>query len=345
MNRKKFLIPLIVFIALLFSSSTSAQEENSISASLTVIPGEYTVGDPISLEITINHPADSHVLIPELDSEWGEFIVHSQSAPVSITTEDGSKSTSQVLDVRLFAPGDYTTPLIPFTVVSADGQLIETVLETVPVSISSVLVEGDEALRDIKPQADLPYLVILPWLIAAAILATGAAIAFWLIRRRRAVLTASDIDLRLPHEVALDRLDRIERLDLPNAGRFKEHYTMVSDCVRIYVERAFDIPVMERTTSEIQHSILQTPITPPTSREFLSLLDESDLVKFSKFAPDAASARQALTTGRHIVMETKPVIDSDSVSGSSGTQINTVDSVSETSVSVNGNMRQTEVRA
>lgn len=345
MNRKLFLLPLIVFIALLFASSTAAQEENSISASLTVIPGEYTVGDPISLEMTINHPADSHVIIPELGSEWGEFIIHSQAAPVSITTEDGSKMTSQVLDVRLFAPGDYTTPMIPFTVVTADGQLIEAVLETVPVSISSVLVDGDEALRDIKPQADLPYLVIIPWLIAAAVLVAGAVIAVWLIRRRRAVLMASDIDLRLPHEVALDRLDRIERLDLPNEGRFKEHYTMVSDCVRIYVERAFDIPVVERTTSEIQRSILQTPITPPTSREFLSLLDESDLVKFSKFTPDAASARQALTTGRHIVMETKPVIDPDSVSGSTGTQMNMVDKVSEPSVSNNGNMRQTEVRA
>jgi len=166
-----------------------------------------------------------------------------------------------------------------------------------------------------------------------------------MIRRRRAVLAASDVDPRLPYEVALDRLDRIESLNLPNDGRFKEHYTMVSDCIRIYVERAFEIPVMERTTSEIQKSILRTPITPPISREFLGLLDESDLVKFSKFAPDAASAMQALVTGRHIVMETKPTNDMESVSGSSGTQINSVDEVTEPSVSVNGNMRQTEVRA
>ena len=138
MNRKLFLIPIIVFFALLFASSTSAQEENPIDASLTVVPGEYTVGDPISLEMTINHPADSHVIIPELGSEWGEFILHSQSAPVSTTNEDGSKMTSQTLDVRLFAPGDYTTPLIPFTVVTADGRLIDASLEAVPVSISSV---------------------------------------------------------------------------------------------------------------------------------------------------------------------------------------------------------------
>jgi hypothetical protein len=345
MNRKRFLIPLITLFALLFASSTAAQEENSIDASLSVIPGEYTVGDPIMLEMTINHPADSHVIIPELESEWGQFIVQSQSAPESNTNENGSKSTSQRLDVRLFAPGEYTTPLIPFTVVTADGQLLDATIDPVPVSISSVLVEGDEALRDIKPQAELPYLFILPWLIAAAVLAVGAVIAIWMIRRRRAVLAASDVDPRLPYEVALDRLDRIESLNLPNDGRFKEHYTMVSDCIRIYVERAFEIPVMERTTSEIQKSILRTPISPPISREFLGLLDESDLVKFSKFAPDAASAMQALVTGRHIVMETKPANDMESVSGSSGTQINSVDEVTEPSVSVNGNMRQTEVRA
>jgi hypothetical protein len=68
-------------------------------------------------------------------------------------------------------------------------------------------------------------------------------------------------------------------LGLPESGHFKEHYTLVSDCIRVYMERTFQIPVLERTTSEIRSSLKGTAITPDVSRKFLFLLDESDLVK------------------------------------------------------------------
>lgn len=155
----------------------------------------------------------------------------------------------------------------------------------------------------------------------------------------------SEADLRLPHEVALDRLARIEKLDLPNQGQFKEHYTMVSDCIRIYVERGFHIAVMERTTAEIQHNIRKTAISPPVVQQFLSLLDESDLVKFSKLTPDANEARQALQLGRTIVEETMLINQPDSLSSSAGSSARTAGDASNPTPSTNGNYQHTEVRA
>jgi len=345
MNRKLLLIPLILIFTLIAAGSAAAQEDVSVDASIAVVPGEFTVGDPISLELVVNHPADSHVILPDMETEWGSFIVQSQSAPNSITNANGSKTTTQTMDVRLFAPGEFLTPAVPITVATSDGQLVDVIVDPIPVSITSILVEGDEALRDIKPQAELPYLTILPWAITAVVLALVAIVVIWLVRRRRTAAAAPWIDPRLPHEVALERLDRIENLGLPNEGRYKEHYTMLSDCVRIYVERAFHIPVMERTTSEIQKDIKRTTITSAISRQFLSLLDESDLVKFSEFTPDVISARQALQLGRLIVVETTPMVEPDSISGSSGSAVKTVGDVSDTTASLNGNMRQKEVRA
>jgi hypothetical protein len=345
MNRKLLLIPLLLIIALLAAGPAAAQVDDSIDTSLTVMSGEHTVGDPIQLQLVVNHPANSHVIIPDLESEWGNFIVHSQSPPESIVNEDGSKTTTQMIDVRLFAPGDFSTLPLSITVAGADGQLSEVDIDPISVSISSVLVDGDEALRDIKPQADLPYLLILPWLIAAAVLVVIALVVVWLIRRRKASLVESGTDPRLPHEVALDRLARLEKLDLPNEGRFKEHYTLVSDCIRIYVERAFHITVMERTTAEIQRSIKQTAISPTVVHQFISLLDESDLVKFSKFTPDVSDARQALLNGRSIVEETMLLNQPDSLSDSPGSITRGAGDAADPTLSVNGNYRQTEVRA
>ena len=345
MNRKTILIPLLLLLALLVAGPAEAQGDGSVAATLEVSPGDHSVGDPIQLQLVIDHPDDSHVIIPELEENWGNFLVYSQSPAETIQNENGSKATTQLIDVRLFAPGEFMTPPMPYTVVGSDGQLADMTIDPITVAITSVLVEGDEALRDIKPQAELSYLAILPWIIAAVAISGIALAAFLFIRRRRAALAEPAIDARLPHEVALDRLFRIEKLDLPGDGHFKEHYTMVSDTVRIYVEMAFHIPVMERTTAEIQHNIKQTTISPSIARQFLSLLDESDLVKFSKFAPDVPSARQALQLGRLIVEETIPASQPDSASGSPGSLVNAPGSTSDPTLSVNGNYRQSEVRA
>jgi hypothetical protein len=345
MNRKLLLIPLILILALLIASPAAAQENDLIETSIGVTPGEFTVGDPIQLQLVVNHPADSQVIFPELESEWGPFIVQSQSPPESIVNDDGSKITTQMIDARLFAPGDYSTPPVPITVAGVDGQLSEVTIDPISVAIASVLVEGDEALRDIKPQAAIPYLTILPWIIAATVAVLIALIVIFFVRRRRSAHVVSEADLRLPHEVALDRLARIEKLDLPNQGQFKEHYTMVSDCIRIYVERGFHIAVMERTTAEIQHNIRKTAISPPVVQQFLSLLDESDLVKFSKFTPVANEARQALQLGRTIVEETMLINQPDSLSSSAGSSARTAGDASNPTPSTNGNYQHTEVRA
>ena len=42
-------------------------------------------------------------------------------------------------------------------------------------------------------------------------------------------------DTRSPWEVAIQELDRINRLDLPGSGDLREHYTLVSGVIRGYL--------------------------------------------------------------------------------------------------------------
>ncbi|MGB7096179.1 MAG: hypothetical protein WBD62_16155, partial [Anaerolineales bacterium] len=187
------------------------------------------------------------------------------------------------------------------------GQLTETTAQPVSVDIASVLVEGDADLRDIKPQAALPYIDYLPWIAGVGALALGMGGLYFIYRRQRSQLALAAVDNRLPHEVAFDELNRVEDLKLPHAGRFKEHYTLVSDCIRVYMEKTYQFPVLERTTGEIKANLKRTMVSNEIANQFIDLLDESDLVKFSKFTPDVASARRLLVQGREIVEITKPV--------------------------------------
>ena len=349
-RRKYIVVPLLLLIALVAALPAAAQssmvgQTHLGQAFLSAPEGQLTVGDPIALTLSVTHPADQHVIAPELEANWGDFTVQGISAPQTTPNTDGTVTTNLVVDARLFAPGSFST--LPLTVKIADeaGQIVETVAQPLTVAIGSVLVEGDSELRDIKPQAELPYVNMIPWVIAVLGLAALATVIILLVRRSRARRALAAVDNRLPHEVALDELERIEGLRLPDAARFKEHYSLVSDCLRLYMERKVEVPMMERTTAEIEAGLRESSLPRPIAGQTISLLDVSDLVKFSKFKPDEANAYGALQSARHIVLSTKPSEEVDPAAGGSSGMTTTVNDTNGAKLSKNGTYQQMEVGA
>lgn len=133
-------------------------------------------------------------------------------------------------------------------------------------------------------------------------------LALWLLvwRKRRTESERTVIDNRLPEEIAYDQLDHIHGLSLPERNRMKEHYTLVTDCVRQYAEGIYNIPAMDRTTAEFTTAMRKVRVSREHIDLFRDLFLESDLVKFAKFIPDISEAEQSVSQARHIVDITKP---------------------------------------
>ena len=340
MNRKFFFIPLLLLIAFFAVGTVAAQ--SAVTAVVIAPEGPFTVGDPVELQLAVTHPAGYHVIQPELPEAWGDFIVKSQSPATTVTLEDGKEMTMFVIDTRLFAPGEFSTPPLTVTVTDGAGQLSEVTAAPVPVTLTSVLVEGDSELRDIKPQAELPFVNYLPWIVGALALAAVVAVIFLWWKRRQARLALAAVDNRLPHEIALDDLTRIGQLGLPEQQRFKEHYTLVSDTVRIYIERTQGVPMLERTTGEIRMGLRNSSLTANSTQQLIDFLEESDLVKFSEFMPTEAEAYEAITQARQIVETTMPIVITEEDLEDELTPNNTPD---DHSFSANGKMKNIEVSA
>ncbi len=316
MKRNYLLISLLLLIALMMVGVVGAQDEVTATVLGPESPYSATVGDPVELTLVVTHPTGYQVITPELGEQWGDFVISSQSPATSADNGDGTTTTIVVIDARLFAPGEFSTPPLPVTVTDGAGQLLEVTAAPSPVTITSVLVEGDTTLRDIKPQAELPYVNFLPWLAGGLLLALIAGIGYLFWRRRQARLALAAVDNRQPYEVALDELQRIGSLGLPEQKRFKEHYSLVSDTVRLYLERSYELPMMERTTSEIGRELQRTSLDRATRSRVKSFLEESDLVKFADYVPSEADAYELIAQGRMIVESTKPlVITGDDLDG------------------------------
>ena len=90
-------------------------------------------------------------------------------------------------------------------------------------------------------------------------------------------------------------------MGLVEKGLFKEHYTLVSDIVRVFIGRKNGFDAMEMTTREVL-SLLSPRLTLGQSiapaRDFL---EDCDLVKFSKYVPGFDEAGKIIPRARKIV--------------------------------------------
>jgi hypothetical protein len=182
--------------------------------------------------------------------------------------------------------------------------------------VASVLVEGDTELRDIKPQAILPVPPIWPFLLAGAcltvLLSTGIFFGGrWAYNRwwRKELIPAMPepiIDTRPPEVIAYTELDRIVAMDLPAKAQYKDHYSLVTDCLRRYIEGRYQFPALEQTTSEIRNAFHKTPLSMNAISNFLNLFNLGDLVKFARWRPNNQDAYDIVVEARQLIDLTTP---------------------------------------
>jgi hypothetical protein len=267
-----------------------------------------TVGDRITLTVTVEHPSSSSVAWPD-SLELAPFeVLDVRTTPAR--SADRGLTSSMVLSLAAFELGRLRVPTFEVLVTRAGGP--EESLTTSPVDIDVVSVGVDESgdIRDIRGPLEIPLgalrlalWVLLPLLLAAAL--------FVLARRLRtredgAALPAPGPPPRPPHEIALAALAALAASPLLERGQVKEYHIEASDILRTYVGAHFGVDAREMTTGEVL-SALEASGADARFREGLgAFLDQCDLVKFAKVRPAPDASRQALELGRRIVLDSVP---------------------------------------
>lgn len=170
------------------------------------------------------------------------------------------------------------------------------------VDITPLLPAGNPALKDIQELDQRPVSVVP--ILALGLALVAATAGYYLVRRRRppAVLPpeppAEPVVAPTPFEIALGRLDAVERERWPSRGNVAGHFETVAQILREYLEAAENVGACERTTTELLWAL-----PPYLSRAGLrdrchDVLSEADLVKFARMQPDQAGAADFLGRAR-----------------------------------------------
>ncbi len=331
-NRGLYLC-LILLTAALFAAgnygTAFAQEDilSNVRISLNVEPRNVEFADEVTLTLEVTYPEDHSAVVQRLPERWGPaFEVREQPPAQTVSNGDGTKTTSQTIRVVAFGRGTIQTPDLNISVRGPDGAVVQASTLPEEVIVGSVLPGPDAAPKDIQPQADLSTPI---WedpvarnsfiLIALGGLLAGAVLIAYLIRRRLHGTPLPIVDPRTPWEIAIDELDRIERLDLPEDGRFKLHYTLVADAMRIYVQAMYlrdvsPVDAIDMTTDEIWTALRRSSLSYDDARLVNELLQEADIVKFAKFIPSVTQAYEASGQARYIVEVTRPAFEPEEAS-------------------------------
>lgn len=189
--------------------------------------------------------------------------------------------------------------------------------ESNPLSLKVFTVDIDTTqfqIADIKPIYDPPFnwkgfwLIVLYVLIAILV----AFAIYWIVRKY--ILNGKNKPTQnnepeIPaHIKALEMLDAIKNEKRWERGEAKLYYTEVTDVIRIYIGKRYNLNAMESTSDEILTMLKTLEIKREVLLSLKTLLDLSDLVKFAKWQPMPDDYLKSLSIAYSFVNETKEVL-------------------------------------
>jgi hypothetical protein len=303
----------LLFLLCLLSESLTAQV---IRVQAVIDSNTIDLGDQVHLTLTVEKPVGSVVEFPVFkDTLCGSVEILARGKIDSVLNQkDNEVILKQILTLTAFDTGLLYIDPIPILCRSGNG--VDT-FRSAPnyLEVRSFPVDTTNTIRDIKGIYKVPVAVmeILPWALLAAIL----GLLVWFIvyylkkKKRNEPVLARTIPAEPPDIIALRELENLKSEKVWQQGRVKEYYSRLSDIIRAYLEKRYNIMALEQTSYEILLTAQDYVGKDGNYSLLKTLLRLSDLVKFAKALPEPDENMNQLENAILFVRNTRfqPVSD------------------------------------
>lgn len=289
----------------------SASKEDVIYADASVDKTVGAIGDRIRYALKVKYKKDLTVTFPDFKDEIGGLTIKDAGdRPVKRYGE--YLQAERWYRLETLTPGAYVIEPAVITYRDPKGTVQEIKTPQLFVDIKTTIKEGDKAadIRDIKfPVFLKENLLIYLAVIGGVLLAAAGGYGLWRYIQRRKALKLLNTPPRPAHEIALEELENLLKMDLIKQGRVKEYYQIMSDIVRRYIEKRFSIKAKEQTTQEFLGEIAFSKTLDDEPRKIISdFLVSCDMVKFAKYGAAPSEAEEACGLAREFISKTTSVI-------------------------------------
>ncbi len=293
MKRILFTLAIIVSIFGRFQASDqnapdTVKSAPGITLETSVDRSEIYIGDLINYRLAIIHDSSIVLTPPPIGANLGAFDVKDYQTDVDTKLKDGRIKTESRFSLTTFTTGDYIIPPIPVEFKMPDGTVKYLISEPTPIKVKSLLAEGSDSadVRDIKSPIYFKTEAYWPYYAAGAAILAAIIGYIWWWRRRKRMRPKEIIDTRKPWEIAFEQLAVLKEKGYITDGKFKLYYIELTDIVRAYFGRIYNMPVLDMTTDEFLGRIIQEDIKEEMYGRLKVFLNFADLVKFAKMVPE-----------------------------------------------------------
>lgn len=296
----------------------------AIVVSASIDSTSLMIGDQTDLHLQVTQEKSEHVEMPIFGETLQDGIeIVDKTIVDTLPLSDGRIQLNQYLTLTSFK--DSLFSINPIAVVCGQDTF-----RTEPMALNIVQpfeVDTTLAITDIKDieKAPIWWWGIFRWVLLAIVL-LGLAIGGWYLWRwyqknRKPEEEPIDPELLRPaDEVALEKLDEIKAQKIWKDGKVKEYQTELTDVVREYISRRFDVQSTEKTSDETLRALEPILVKGQGDKvqctreegktlyeRLKKMLQLADLVKFAKWHTTPDENEMALTTAYEFVNETKEV--------------------------------------
>ncbi len=266
------------------------------------------IGDHLNLYVQVNSSPQTEIIFPEIKDSLGKLEIV-QTYPIDTQKTANEIKLQRKIVLTAFDTGNIFIPQLNILYLKkATNQYASIFTDSIPIFVKGIEVDTTKDIKDIKGIIEVPltFWDYFPYiLIALGLLVIGYLIYFFM--KRKGKEQASPEPKIPPHIEALEALKQLDKEKLWQKGSVKEFHIRLTEIVRRYIERRFEIPALEMISNEIIQTLdnkfqLDTELTSKLRRSF----EISDLVKFAKYIPISDENNFCFKTALEFVEATIP---------------------------------------
>ncbi|MFO7525311.1 MAG: hypothetical protein R6W68_07640 [Ignavibacteriaceae bacterium] len=299
---KNFILSLLIFI------SVEVLPQN-IFVEAAVDTTDYLIGDRIHYTLKITSDKNVFPIRPYFRDSLKNIDILQEIDP--LTSESETEKTFEYKYIlSRFDSADVTIPAIKVEYRVVEDTTLQNVLSNpVSFSVHRVSISQEEDIKDIKPPLRIPinWWMIALWVMVALLL---IVISIYLYKKYYKKKSIEPVVLpkkiKIPaHVAALSKLDKLNSEQLWQKGFIKDYHSRITEIIREYFEKRFNLPALEMTTSESLSDLAKHPEAVNVLDVTAKFLSNADLVKFAKYQPLASVNDEMMIQAKEIVITTR----------------------------------------
>lgn len=202
-------------------------------------------------------------------------------------------------------------------------------------TVDTTLVNNHLSTSGLVVQRDMPFIrdevnvnervvdsrdILLVLIVFGVFIVAMGAILFYIYRKNRR--SKFEEVLLPPHVEANKALEQLHHRKLWQNDKHNLYYTLLTDILRRYISRRWEIRAMEFTTNETMEALRAFDIPNDSRLALHTILRTADMAKFAKAKPDDELNEECYTMAYYFVENTK-VVDTEGVEGKEDITIDT----------------------